>query len=343
MSMAHATLMQKVARYARDADTGDDSLPDAGGPKPRSFRKRLALFSMGRKGRKRVKRGHLIVRKPTRHRTLFISDTHLGTPGCKAELLADFLRHNEAQTLYLVGDIIDGWRIRRAWYWNDAHNHVIQEILRKARKGTRVIYVPGNHDEALRDYVGVTLAGVEVINEDIHRAADGKSYLVLHGDQFDGVVRYAKWLAHAGDRAYNFALACSSALHSIRRALGLSYWSLSGYLKHKVKNAVEYISKYEDAVAREARDRGVDGVVCGHIHHAEIREMDGVIYMNDGDWVESCTALAEDDAGNFTVLHWTRFAADVEAERAALQARPSCADAAPVTKTADTEAASTAA
>ena len=279
------------------------------------FRDRLALFGLRARGRKRVKRRHLIVREPVRHRTLFISDTHLGTPGCKAELLADFLRHNEADTLYLVGDIIDGWRIKRSWYWNDAHNQVIQEILRKARKGTRVIYVPGNHDEALRDYIGVTLAGVEVINEDIHRAADGKSYLVLHGDQFDGVVRYAKWLAHVGDWAYNLALTCSGILHNIRRALGLSYWSLSAYLKHKVKNAVEYISNYEEAVAREARERGVDGVVCGHIHHAEVREMDGITYMNDGDWVESCTALAEDMTGNFTILHWTRFAADVEEDR----------------------------
>ncbi len=315
------TLIKSMTRYARqsgsslDASTGAD-FGNSRPQHPKSFREKLTQFGLRPRGRKRVKRKHLIVREPARHRTIFISDTHLGTPGCKAELLADFLRHNEAETLYLVGDIIDGWRIRRSWYWNDAHNHVIQEILRKARRGTRVIYVPGNHDEALRDYVGVTLAGVEVVNEDIHEAADGKRYLVLHGDQFDGVVRYAKWLAHVGDRAYNMALTCSSLLHAIRRRFGLSYWSLSAYLKHKVKNAVEYISSYEDAVAREARDRGVDGVVCGHIHHAEMREMDGITYMNDGDWVESCTALAEDKTGNFTILHWTRFAADIDAERA---------------------------
>jgi len=302
-----------------DATPSASDTPSGSHPlKPKSFRERLAMFGVRARGRKRVKRRHLIVREPVRHRTLFISDTHLGTPGCKAELLADFLRHNEADTLYLVGDIIDGWRIKRSWYWNDAHNQVIQEILRKSRKGTRVIYVPGNHDEALRDYIGVTLAGVEVINEDIHKAADGKTYLVLHGDQFDGVVRYAKWLAHVGDWAYNLALTCSSMLHSIRRTLGLSYWSLSAYLKHKVKNAVEYISNYEEAVAREARERGVDGVVCGHIHHAEMRDMEGVTYMNDGDWVESCTALAEDMSGSFSIIHWTRFAADVEAERAEL-------------------------
>ncbi len=309
-----------LARHAREMD--DSGSQDRGSHplRPGKFRERLSMFGRRRKGMKRVKRKHLIVREPARHKTLFISDTHLGTPGCKAELLADFLRHNEADTLYLVGDIIDGWRIRRSWYWNDAHNHVIQEVLRKARKGTRVVYVPGNHDEALRDYVGVTLAGVEVINETIHTAADGKRYLVLHGDQFDGVVRYAKWLAHVGDWAYNVALNCSNMLHKVRRALGLSYWSLSAYLKHKVKNAVEYISNYEEAVSREARDRGVDGVVCGHIHHAEMRDINGVRYMNDGDWVESCTALAEDGMGNFTILHWTRFAADVEAERAEQEA-----------------------
>jgi len=285
--------------------------------RPMSLRERLALLGTRRSGRKRVKRKHLIAREPVRHRTLFISDTHLGTPGCKADLLADFLRHNEASTLYLVGDIVDGWRIKRSWYWNDAHNEVVQEILRKARKGTRVVYVPGNHDEALRDYVGITLAGIDVVNEAIHQAADGRRYLVLHGDQFDGVVRYARWLAHVGDRAYNMALTCSNAVHAVRRAFGLSYWSLSAYLKHRVKNAVEYISNYEEAVSREARARGVDGVVCGHIHHAEMRSMNGVVYMNDGDWVESCTALAEDAHGNFTILHWTRLAAEVEAERTA--------------------------
>lgn len=309
------TLTGTLTRNASDAGKNTGKGGHDHPLRPKGFRERLSHFGLRGRGRKRVKRKHLIVRPPRKHRTLFISDTHLGTPGCKAELLADFLRHNEADTLYLVGDIIDGWRIRRSWYWNEAHNHVIQEILRKARKGTRVIYVPGNHDEALRDYVGVTLAGVEVINEDIHEAANGKRYLVLHGDQFDGVVRYAKWLAHVGDWAYNVALTCSSMLHTLRRSLGLSYWSLSAYLKHKVKNAVEYISNYEDAVAREARDRGVDGVVCGHIHHAEMREMDGVTYMNDGDWVESCTALAEDMNGTFTIIHWTRFAADQEAER----------------------------
>jgi len=241
------------------------------------------------------------------HRTLFLSDIHLGTPGCKAELLLDFLRNNDAKTIYLVGDIIDGWRLKRSWYWSAGHNAVVQEILRKARKGANVIYVPGNHDEALRDYTGLNFGGVDVIDETIHVTADGRRFLVIHGDQFDGVVKYAKWLAHLGDRAYELALWLNNWLHDIRRAMGLSYWSLSSWLKHKVKNAVEFISSYEVALAREARERDVDGVICGHIHHAEMREIDGVLYCNDGDWVESCTALAEDETGQFSIITWRQF------------------------------------
>jgi len=250
---------------------------------------------------------------PTRHRTLFISDIHLGTPGCKADLLLDFLRHNEAETIYLVGDIIDGWRLKRSWYWAAGHNAVVQEILRKSRKGANVIYVPGNHDEALRDYTGLTFAGVDVINEAIHETADGRQFLVIHGDQFDSVVKYAKWLAHAGDQAYAVALALNNWLHDVRHFFGMPYWSLSSYLKNKVKNAVEYISSYEVAVARSARERGVNGVICGHIHHAEIREMDGVLYCNDGDWVESCTALAEDETGALSLITWHQFSWEREA------------------------------
>lgn len=244
---------------------------------------------------------------PQRHRTLFISDTHLGTPGCKADLLLDFLRHNEAETLFLVGDIIDGWRIKRSWFWHESHNAVVQEVLHKVRHGTRVIYVPGNHDEALRDFTGLDIAGIDVSDEFIHTTADGKELLILHGDQFDSVVRYAVWLAHLGDRAYGLALALNNWLHIARRAFGMPYWSLSSYLKQRVKNAVEYISSFEKAVAREARERGVDGVVCGHIHHAEMRKIDGTLYCNDGDWVESCTALSENDFGELQILHWHHF------------------------------------
>lgn len=251
--------------------------------------------------------GHLPVHAPTEHRTLFLSDIHLGTPGCKADLLVDFLRHNHADTIYLVGDIIDGWRLKRSWYWRAEHNAVAQELLRRSRKGTKIIYVPGNHDEVLRDYTGFIFGGIEIIDEAIHKTADGRRILVLHGDQFDSVVTYARWLAHLGDRAYTIALALNNWLHVIRRAFGRPYWSLSAYLKHRVKNAVEYISDFEQAVARAARERGVDGVVCGHIHHPEIRDIDGILYCNDGDWVESCTALAEDKSGKLHILTWQRF------------------------------------
>ncbi len=254
-------------------------------------------------------------RHSKKHRTLFLSDIHLGTPGCKADLLLDFLRHNDAETIFLVGDIIDGWRIKRSWFWHESHNAVVQEILHKVRHGTRVVYVPGNHDEALRDYTGLDFAGIDVCDEIIHRTADGREMLVLHGDQFDSVVRYAAWLAHLGDRAYGIALALNNWLHLARRAVGLPYWSLSSYLKQKVKNAVEYISSFETAVAREARERGVDGVVCGHIHHAEMRCIDGILYCNDGDWVESCTALSEDFTGTLSIIQWQRFSWEETPER----------------------------
>jgi UDP-2,3-diacylglucosamine pyrophosphatase LpxH len=237
------------------------------------------------------------------HRTIFISDTHLGTRGCKAELLADFLVHNQCETLYLVGDIFDGWQIKR-WYWTPAQDRVVREVLNKIAAGTRVIYVPGNHDEFLREYVGRTAFGVEVAREAIHETAAGLRLLVIHGDQFDGVIGCAKWLAHAGDRAYTFALQLNDGLHGIRRAMGLPYWSLSAYLKRAVKNAVEYVSRYEEIVARAAATRGVDGVMCGHIHQAEKRMIGDILYLNDGDWVESCSALVEDARGNLEILRW---------------------------------------
>lgn len=238
------------------------------------------------------------------HRTIFISDTHLGTRGCKAEALADFLAHNECSTLFLVGDIVDGWQLKRRWYWTEAQSQVVAEILAKVDNGTRVIFVPGNHDEFARDYAGLLFAGVEVINEAVHETADGRRLLVLHGDRFDGVIACAKWLAHLGDWAYGMALRLNDLLFQARKQLGLPYWSLSAWLKHKVKNAVEYISRFEEAVAAEAEKRGVDGVVCGHIHHAEIRHIGGVLYLNDGDWVESCSALVEDARGNMEILRW---------------------------------------
>ena len=240
----------------------------------------------------------------THYRTIWISDIHLGTRGCKAEFLLDFLKYTESDTLYLVGDIVDGWRLKRSWYWEQSHNDVVQKLLRKARKGTKVIYVPGNHDEALRDYVGLLFGGVQVLGEHVHETADGKKLLILHGDEFDGVVKYAKWLAFLGDSAYNFALQLNHWLNLGRRRFGYPYWSLSAYLKNKVKNAVEYVSNFETAVAAEARRHGVDGVVCGHIHKAEVRMIDGILYCNDGDWVESCTALVEHPSGKLEILPW---------------------------------------
>jgi UDP-2,3-diacylglucosamine pyrophosphatase LpxH len=239
-----------------------------------------------------------------RHRTIFISDTHLGTRGCKAEALADFLSHNDCETLFLVGDIVDGWQLKRRWYWTDAQSQVVGEILRKVDCGTRVIFVPGNHDEFARDYAGRLFGGIEIVNEMIHETADGRRLWVLHGDRFDGVMHYARWLAHVGDWAYGAALRLNDVLFKLRKKLGLPYWSLSAYLKHKVKNAVAFIARFETIMAAEAAKRGVDGVVCGHIHHAEIRMIGDVLYLNDGDWVESCSALVEDALGHLEILHW---------------------------------------
>ncbi len=242
-----------------------------------------------------------------RYRAIFISDIHLGTRGSNTEMLLDFLRRTESEYLYLVGDIVDIWRMRKAWYWQQTHNDVIQKILRKARKGTRVFFVPGNHDENFRDFTGHRFGRVAVVYEAIHRTADGRRFLIMHGDHFDGIVKYAKWLAFLGDSAYNLALDINTSFNYVRRKLGFSYWSLSAYLKHKVKNAVEYIGNYEHAIVGEARRRGVDGVICGHIHHAEIREIDGITYCNDGDWVESCTALVEHQDGRLEILRWAQF------------------------------------
>jgi len=241
---------------------------------------------------------------PRRYRTIWISDIHLGTRGCKAEFLLDFLRWNESEFLYLVGDIVDGWRLRKTWYWPQAHNDVVQKLLRKARKGTKICYVPGNHDEGLREYAEIHLGGVLVAREAIHVTADGKRLLIIHGDAFDGVVRYARWLALLGDRAYDFAIWLNHVFNVIRRRFGYPYWSLSAYLKFKVKNAVNFVSDFAEAVAEKARHQHVHGVVCGHIHHAEIRMIGGILYANDGDWVESCTALVENFDGSLEIIRW---------------------------------------
>jgi UDP-2,3-diacylglucosamine pyrophosphatase LpxH len=238
------------------------------------------------------------------YRSIFISDIHLGTRGCQAELLLDFIRTVECETLYLVGDIVDGWRLKSSWFWPQAHNDVVQKILRLARRGVRVIYIPGNHDEAARDYCGLHFGGVEVVEDAIHEAADGRRYLVIHGDAFDGVVGKAKWLAFLGDWAYRTLIVVNTHWNRMRHRMGLGYWSLSAYLKVKVKNALQFIDDFEQALAEEARHRGVDGVICGHIHKAEMRQIEGIAYINDGDWVESCTAVVEHFDGRFEILDW---------------------------------------
>ena len=240
-----------------------------------------------------------------RVRSLFLSDIHLGTRGCRAELLLDFLRYHDADTIYLVGDIIDGWRLRKSWYWPQTHNDVVQKLLRKGRKGTRIIYVPGNHDEFLRDFLGTHFGGVEVHEDFIHETPDGRRYLVIHGDQFDVVVRRAKWLAHLGDWSYRVALGANTVLNTARRRLGLTYWSLSAWAKLKVKNAVNFIGDFEETLVGEAARRKAEGVVCGHIHHAADHCRFGLHYINTGDWVESCTAIAENYDGTFEIIRWT--------------------------------------
>ncbi|MDR3465388.1 MAG: UDP-2,3-diacylglucosamine diphosphatase [Xanthobacteraceae bacterium] len=240
-----------------------------------------------------------------RFRTLFISDVHLGARGSQTDRLLDFLRYHDAETIYLVGDIIDGWALKSSWYWPQTHNDFVQKMLRKARKGARVIYVPGNHDEFLRSYYGTHAGGVEVVEQFIHEGADGKRYLVIHGDIFDLVVQNARWLAHLGDKAYDFAIQMNRLVNFGRKLFGRPYWSLSQWAKHKVKNAVNYIGAFEQTLANEARRHGTDGVICGHIHTAAMRDEHGIRYMNCGDWVESCTAIAEHDDGRFEILTWT--------------------------------------
>jgi UDP-2,3-diacylglucosamine pyrophosphatase LpxH len=239
-----------------------------------------------------------------RYRAIFISDLHLGTPGCQASALLDFLKSHPSEYLYLVGDIVDGWQLRRRWYWPQSHNDVVQKLLRRARKGCHVVYVPGNHDEFARGFVGHQFGGIEVTEDAIHTTADGRNLWITHGDYFDGVIQCAKWLAYLGDNLYELTLKLNRHLNHWRTRLGLPYWSLSAYLKHKVKKALNYVTDFEVAVANEAKRRGHQGVVCGHIHRAEMRDINGTLYCNDGDWVESRTALVEHDDGRLELLHW---------------------------------------
>jgi UDP-2,3-diacylglucosamine pyrophosphatase LpxH len=252
-----------------------------------------------------------------RFRTLFLSDIHLGTRGSQVAALLEFLKEHDAETIYLVGDIVDGWRLRQSWYWPQPHNDVVQKLLRKARKGTRIIYIPGNHDEFLREYCGATFGGVEVQETAIHEAADGKRYLVIHGDVFDVVVRHAKWLAFLGDWAYEIAMWLSRRINYVRRKLGFTYWSLSAWAKVTVKQAVNFIGKFEETLSGEARRQGVDGVICGHIHSAALRDFGDLVYINTGDWVESCTAAVEHFDGRMEIIHWSMQSVALNQQRGA--------------------------
>nr|WP_255835094.1 UDP-2,3-diacylglucosamine diphosphatase [Kordiimonas sp. SCSIO 12603] len=296
MNSAPAASLETSPVITRDLHTGPDHGGSEGNSSPHS-----ADTSSYQQDKK----------KDRHYRAVFISDTHLGTRAARVDLLLDFLKNITCDQLYLVGDIVDGWQIKRSWFWDTTHNDVIRRVLKMAKHGTKVVYIPGNHDEGLRGFEGHDLAGVSLEPEIIFEGANGKRYWVLHGDQFDGVMKYAKWLAHLGDHAYVLLLKLNTTVNWIRKKLGYDYWSLSAYLKHKVKNAVEYIGQYEEAVAAETRRRGLDGVICGHIHHAEIQNFDGIEYMNDGDWVESCTALVEHENGKFEILYW----ADIVAAR----------------------------
>ena len=245
-----------------------------------------------------------VTRSPTHFRSIFISDLHLGTPGCQADALLHFLKTYTCDNLYLVGDIVDGWQLRRKWYWPQSHNDVVQKLLRNARKGCRVIFIPGNHDEFGRHFLDHSFGGIEIREEAVHITADGKKLWVIHGDYFDGVIQCAKWLAYVGDNLYELTLKLNRYLNQLRARMGMPYWSLSAYLKLKVKKAVNFISDFEVAVANEARKLGYQGAICGHIHQAEIRNIDGILYCNDGDWVESCTALVEHADGRLEILRF---------------------------------------
>ncbi|HKJ10472.1 MAG TPA: UDP-2,3-diacylglucosamine diphosphatase [Gammaproteobacteria bacterium] len=242
--------------------------------------------------------------RPLRYRAIWVSDVHLGYRGCRADFLLDFLHATECEYLYLVGDIVDVWNMKRGLYWPQEHNNVLRTVLGKAKHGTKVVYIPGNHDEIMREYDGMVFGNVEIRTEATHVTADGRRLLMLHGDEFDSVVKCSRLVALLGTRAYDALLRVNHWVNLVRRRFGFPYWSLAAYLKHKVKNAVKYISNFEYAIAHEARRRGVDGLVCGHIHRAEMTTIDGVLYCNDGDWVESCTALVERHDGELQILRW---------------------------------------
>lgn len=245
------------------------------------------------------------------YRSIFVSDVHLGTKGSHAEYLLDLLEHTESQYLYLVGDIFDLWKLRSGWYWPSVNNRVVQAVLRKAERGTRVVYIPGNHDELARDYEGMVFSGVRVMRDTVHVTRDGTRLLVSHGDEFDAAVAVSPWLRHFGDMNYSMLLFLNHHYNRLRRAFGLPYWSLCAYIKGRLGNAMAYVRRFELAAVDRARHLGLDGIVCGHIHVANMTEIDGRLYVNCGDWVENCTAVVEEADGTMGLLHWARDSAFV--------------------------------
>lgn len=246
------------------------------------------------------------IREPskTHYRTIFLSDIHLGTRGCRADLLLEFLKLHTCDRLYLVGDIIDGWRLSKGFYWPQEHTNVMRRFLTLSKRGTHVTYVTGNHDEFLRKYSEMEIGNIRLVDEAVHRTADGRRLLVVHGDAYDVVTRYHRWVALLGDLGYGWLLALNGHLNRWRARFGYGYWSLSAWVKYRVKRAVSLVSGFEEAVSHHCHQQGYDGVVCGHIHHPEITDYEDVRYMNCGDWVESCTALVEDERGIFHIIRW---------------------------------------
>jgi len=240
----------------------------------------------------------------TFYRSVWISDVHLCTRDCQSEMLYTFLDSIKCDYLYLVGDIVDFWALRRRWLWPAQYNEVMHKLLKRARKGAKVIYIPGNHDEFLRDFVGYRFGDIEIARDAVHVTADGRRLLVIHGDEFDAVVIYHNWLAHLGSWAYGYLIYLNRWYNAVRRRLGWPYWSLSGAIKRRVKRAIEFLSRFESAVIQEAQRRGVDGVVCGHVHQPAMRTTDGILYCNTGDWIENCTALVESEEGELRLIWW---------------------------------------
>jgi UDP-2,3-diacylglucosamine pyrophosphatase LpxH len=243
--------------------------------------------------------------RPLKYRSIWISDVHLGYKGCKAEFLLDFLRSTETDYLFLVGDIIDIWSMKRTLFWPQSHNNVIRTILGKAKHGTKVIYIPGNHDEEFREYDGMVFGNVEIHNEYAHTTADNRSVYMLHGDKYDSYMQCSKLTEFVGNLSYDFILYANRKLDKLRHQLGFPFWSLARFIKSKVRNAMAHIRKFENIVAADAKKHGHDIVICGHIHHADIRCINGVTYCNDGDWIEHCTALVEKQDGKIELIHWS--------------------------------------